>query len=183
MAKLAYANKTKQSRSPPRNLALGNFGELPIVFSTKVNLLYLLYSTSRRYCLLHLIKQNCSLKTFLRTLILMTQVSLYLFSLLELIWNYIIFQGWEIYLFFGKLSLTFWRFLYDFPWLQASKLYDSPWLSWENIYLFLTYVLELKLEETTLTWKWFINLGNNLIATKKKINSGEKNKSISFEVA
>ena len=30
-------------------------------------------------------KQNCFLKTFLRTLILMTQVSLYLFSLLELI--------------------------------------------------------------------------------------------------
>ena len=35
--------------------------------------------------LLHLIKQNYLLKTFLRTLILMTQVSLYLFSLLELI--------------------------------------------------------------------------------------------------
>ena len=33
----------------------------------------------------HLIKQNCLLKTILRTLILMTQVSLYLFSLLELI--------------------------------------------------------------------------------------------------
>ena len=25
----------------------------------KVNLLYLLYSTARRYCFLHLIKQNC----------------------------------------------------------------------------------------------------------------------------
>ena len=33
----------------------------------------------------HLVKQNCLLKTFLRTLILMTQVSIYLFSLLELI--------------------------------------------------------------------------------------------------
>ena len=41
-------------------------------------------------CLLHLIKQNCLLKTFLRTLILMTQVSPYLISLLELIWNFII---------------------------------------------------------------------------------------------
>ena len=34
-----------------------------------------------RCCFLHLIKQNCLLKTFLRTLILITQVSLYLFSL------------------------------------------------------------------------------------------------------
>ena len=70
--------------SLPRNLAL-IFSELPIVFSTKVNLLYLIYSMTERYCLLHLIKQNCLLKTFLSTLILMTQVSLYLFSLLELI--------------------------------------------------------------------------------------------------
>ena len=36
-------------------------------------------------CLPHLIKQNCPLKTFLRTHILMTQVSLYPFSPLELI--------------------------------------------------------------------------------------------------
>ena len=53
-----------------RNLALVTSGELLIVFSTKVNLLYLLYSTAQRCCLLHLIKQNCLLKTFLRTLIL-----------------------------------------------------------------------------------------------------------------
>ena len=65
--------------------SLGTFGELLIVFSTKVNLLYLPYSTDRRYCLLHLIKQNYLLKTFPRTQILMTLVSLYLFSLLELI--------------------------------------------------------------------------------------------------
>ena len=80
-AKLAYANKILL----PRNLALVNSGKLLIVFSAKVNLLYLLYSTARRCCLLHLIKQNCLLKTFLKTLILMTWVSLYLFSLLELI--------------------------------------------------------------------------------------------------
>ena len=36
-AKLACANKTKESI--PRNLALVTFGELPILFSTKVNLL------------------------------------------------------------------------------------------------------------------------------------------------
>ena len=74
----------QKSPSLPRNLALGTFGELPIVFSTKVNLLYLLYSIAWR-CFLHLIKQNCLLKTFLRTQILMTQVYLYLFFLLDLI--------------------------------------------------------------------------------------------------
>ena len=41
-AKLAYANKTKESR--PRNVALRTFEELLILFSTKVNLLYLLNS-------------------------------------------------------------------------------------------------------------------------------------------
>ena len=83
-AKLAYATK-KKSPSLPRNLALGTFSELLIVFSTMVNLLYLLYSTDRRYCLLHLIKQNYLLKPLPRTQILMTLVSLYPFSLLELI--------------------------------------------------------------------------------------------------
>ena len=46
--------------SCPRNIALGTFGELPLVFLTKVNLLYLLYSMDQRCCLLHLIKQNFS---------------------------------------------------------------------------------------------------------------------------
>ena len=76
-AKLAYANKTK-SLSLPRNLVLWTFGELLIVFSTKLNLLYLLCSMAQSYCVLHLIKQNCLIKTLLRTLILMTLVSLYL---------------------------------------------------------------------------------------------------------
>ena len=49
----------------PRNLALVTSGELLIVFSTEVNLLYLLYSTGQRCCLLHLIKQNFLLKIFL----------------------------------------------------------------------------------------------------------------------
>ena len=62
-----------------------------IVFSTKVNLLYLLYSTVPEDLSLHLIKQNCLLKTFLRTLILMTQLSLYQFAFLKLIWNCVIF--------------------------------------------------------------------------------------------
>ena len=36
----------QKSLSLPRNLTLRTFGELPVVFSTKVNLLYLIYSTS-----------------------------------------------------------------------------------------------------------------------------------------
>ena len=51
------------SPSLPRNMALRAFSELPVVFSTKVNLLYLLYSMAWRCCLLHLIEQNCLLKT------------------------------------------------------------------------------------------------------------------------
>ena len=74
--KLAYANKEK-SPSFPRNLALGNFCKLQLVFSTKIYLLHLIYSIARWGCLLHLIKQNCFLKTFLRTLTLKTQ---YLFT-------------------------------------------------------------------------------------------------------
>ena len=52
---------------------------------------YLLYIIIMRCCLLYLIKQNWLLKTFQRTLILKTQVTLYLLSLLELIWNCILF--------------------------------------------------------------------------------------------
>ena len=74
----------QKSPSLHRNLALGTFDKLLIVFSTKVNLLYLLYSTDQMCCLLHLIKQNHLLKTFLRTLILIILVSLYLFSILKL---------------------------------------------------------------------------------------------------
>ena len=71
-------------------MSLGTFGKLLIVFSTKVNLQYLLCSMAWSCYLLHLIKHCYLLKTFLRTLILITQVSLYPFSHLELIWNCII---------------------------------------------------------------------------------------------
>ena len=68
----------KQKRpSLPRNLALGIFGELPIVFPTK-KICYTSFIPPA------MLKENCLLKTFVRTLILMTHVSLYLFSLLEL---------------------------------------------------------------------------------------------------
>ena len=48
----------QKSLSLPRNLALRALSELLKVFSTKVNLLYLLYSLARRFCLLHLTKQS-----------------------------------------------------------------------------------------------------------------------------
>ena len=51
-----------------------------IVFLTKVNLQYLLFSIGLRCCLLHLIKQNCLLKTFLRTLHDPELISLPVFS-------------------------------------------------------------------------------------------------------
>ena len=43
----------QKSPSLPRNLPHGTFTELLIVFSTKANLLYLLYSTDQRCFLLH----------------------------------------------------------------------------------------------------------------------------------
>ena len=83
-AKLAYANKTKESITSQK-LGSRDFWQIANSVLNKVNLLYLLYSMVQRCCLLHLINENCLLKTFLQTLILMTQVSFYLFSLLELI--------------------------------------------------------------------------------------------------
>ena len=69
----------------PESIISQKLGSRDLWRIAKVNLLYLLYSMVQRCCLLHLIKQNCLLKIFLRTLILMTWVSLYLLSLLELI--------------------------------------------------------------------------------------------------
>ena len=56
--KLPNLHMLIKQKSPllPRNLALQIFGKLLIVFSTKENLLYLLYSMAQRSCLLHLIK-------------------------------------------------------------------------------------------------------------------------------
>ena len=83
-AKREYANETKETITSHK-LGFLAFGEVLIVFSTKVNPLYFLHSTIRMCCIQHPIKQNCFLKTFLRTPVLTTQVSLYLHSLLELI--------------------------------------------------------------------------------------------------
>ena len=72
---LGYTNKLK-SLPFPKNLVFSTFDKFLIKSSTKVNLLYLLHSVASRCCLLHLIKQNWSLKTFLGALTLITQVSL-----------------------------------------------------------------------------------------------------------
>ena len=74
LLKLTSLHILLKQKSPllPRNLALRDFGKLLVVFSTKVILLQLLYSTARRCCLMHLIMQNCSLKPFLITLMLRT---------------------------------------------------------------------------------------------------------------
>ena len=84
--KLPYVHMLIKQKSPPlpRNTVLWAFGELVIVFSTDVNLLYILYLTAWRHCFLDLIKQNGLLKTFRRSLISMTWISLYLFLLLKL---------------------------------------------------------------------------------------------------
>ena len=82
-AKLAYATKTKESITSQK-LCSQDFWGIANSVLNKVNLLYLFYSTDRRCCLLHLTKQNYLLKTFPRTQILMTLVSLFMFSLLEL---------------------------------------------------------------------------------------------------
>ena len=83
-AKLAYVTKTKESTTSQK-LGSQDFWRIDNSVLSKSKSVYLLYSTDRRCCFLHLIKQNNLLKTFPRTQILMTLVSLYLFSLLELI--------------------------------------------------------------------------------------------------
>ena len=82
--KLAYANKTEESITSQK-LGCCDFRRIANSVLNKGKSAIPLYSTGRRCCLLHRIMQNCLLKSFLRTLILMAQVCLYLFSLLELI--------------------------------------------------------------------------------------------------
>ena len=60
----------RKSPSLPRNLALSDSWQI-VNSVAKVNLLHICYSSLQGCCILHLIKQNCFLKTFLTTLILM----------------------------------------------------------------------------------------------------------------
>ena len=68
-AKLVYANQTKESITSQK-LGSQDFGRIANSVLNKGKSAIPLYSTDRRYCLLHLIKQNRLLKTFLRILIL-----------------------------------------------------------------------------------------------------------------
>ena len=111
-AKLAYANETFCSPKP-----------MPPLYNGPE--------------LLHLIKQNCLLKTFLRTLLLMNQVSLYLLSLLELIWErclvFSVFQFW----FWRTFLHTGWCFQHmcDESWLLEGHIHCSCILEcWEVVY-------------------------------------------------
>ena len=80
----AYANKTKESINSQK-LGSRDFWQIANSVINKCKSAIPPLFNGQKCCLLHLIKQNCLLKTFLITLILMTQVSFYLFSLLELI--------------------------------------------------------------------------------------------------
>ena len=79
-AKLAYADKTKQPITSQKCDSCDFWQTANSVFS-KGKAITPLFNNLE----VLLKRQNCLLKTFLRPLILMTQVSLYLFSLVELI--------------------------------------------------------------------------------------------------
>ena len=83
-AKPACANNTKESITSQKIGSCDFWRIANCVLNKGKSVIPPLFS-GPRCCLLHLIKQNCFLKTFRRTLILITQGSLYLFSLLELI--------------------------------------------------------------------------------------------------
>ena len=74
-ARLSYANKTKESITSQK-LGSWDFWRIPnIVINKGKSAIPALVNGPE----LHLTKQNCLIKTFLRTLMLMTQVSLYCF--------------------------------------------------------------------------------------------------------
>ena len=85
-AKLAYASKTKESITSQK-LGSRDFWQIANNFLNKGKSAIPPLFNSPEIMSSDLIKENCLLKIFLRTLIFMTQLSLYLFSLS----NYIIF--------------------------------------------------------------------------------------------
>ena len=76
-AKPTFTDNTKVYHFPK---ALRNYNKLLLVFSARVNFLYILCLTALKCYLLFMIKQNCLQKTFLRNHILMTQVSSVFYS-------------------------------------------------------------------------------------------------------
>ena len=89
-AKFSYAHKTKESITSQKLDSL-DFCWIANSVLIKVKFAAPALFNDPRCCLLHLIRKNHLMKSFLRTLILMIQLSPYLFSLLELIWNCIMF--------------------------------------------------------------------------------------------
>ena len=85
-AKLFLANNTKECYTLQK-LSFHGFWQMADSASNKVNLLYFLYLMVLNCYLLHLARQCCFVKSFLRTPSLMTHVFLYLLSFLELMWN------------------------------------------------------------------------------------------------
>ena len=86
-ARLAYANKAKESITYQK---LGSHDFWQIVYSGLNEAKFAippLFNGPEEFFSAFDIKQSCLLKTFLRALILMTQVYLYLFYLLKLIWK------------------------------------------------------------------------------------------------
>ena len=84
--KLAYANKTEESITLQKFGSWGFWQSANSVLNKGKSAIGPLFNgLLHQCCRVHLIKQNCLLKTFLRTLMLITEVSLYLFSLLGLI--------------------------------------------------------------------------------------------------
>ena len=89
--KVAYANKTKESITSQK-LGSRDFRRIfNIVFSKGKFAIHPLFNGLEVFSSAS-DKANCLLKTFLTILILMTQVSPYLFSLLKLIWNCIVLR-------------------------------------------------------------------------------------------
>lgn len=71
------------SLSLTKNLALATFRKLLKASSTKVNLSYLLCLMVLNQCLLHLTRESCLLKSFVKTRLIMNQVLFYLLFLLK----------------------------------------------------------------------------------------------------
>ena len=84
--KLAYATKTKKYITYQKLVCRDFWRIANSVLSKGKSAIPPLFSRPEVLSLIeHLIEQNYFIKTFLRTLIMMTQVALYLFSLLKLI--------------------------------------------------------------------------------------------------
>ena len=84
-----FIQMKQKRKSFPRNLATTTFGELLKMFSAEVNLLYFLWLTDLRCCIVLLTKRKFLKRDFCEISNLDDSGSLYLFFLLGLIQNWI----------------------------------------------------------------------------------------------